>query len=110
MPETLTDTRPDQQPLQDELASTWEEIGFADFPIVTTSLKRPPVDTLEFVERIGKDEHGQPVNRSWKMVGSKEYGLPRLPDLDVVVAILKLLERHAYEKKLDELFAKSGGA
>jgi hypothetical protein len=89
------------QPARPERAdTTWEEIGFAEFPIVTTSLKRPPSDTLEFIEPIGKDAEGNPLHRTWKMVSSSEYGLPRLPDLDIFVAILKALERHNYEKKL----------
>jgi len=100
MPKTLTAARPNKQSRQDQLASTWEEIGFAEFPIVTTSLKRPAVDTLTFVERLANDDQGRPISRSWKMVGSKEYGLPRLPDLDIFMAILKLLEQHGYEKKL----------
>src|SRR5580765_4880838 len=79
---------------------TWEEIGFAEFPIVTTSLKRPPFNTLQFIEAIGKGVAGEPLHRTWKMVSSSEYGLPRLPDLDVFVAILRGLERHGYEKKL----------
>lgn len=78
---------------------TWEEIGFAEFPIVTTSLKRPPFDTLKFVEEIGTDEQGNPINRTWNMVGSREYGLPRLPDLDVYMAILKLVEQSKYRER-----------
>ncbi len=92
--------------LDERTDATWEEIGFAEYPIVTTSLKRPPFDTLEFVEPLGRDASGQPVNRTWQMVSSTEYGLPRLPDLDVFVAILKALERHRYEKKLIPCTAK----
>jgi hypothetical protein len=99
MQTTVTRTR-QTGPLRDDLASTWEEIGLAEFPVVTTSLKRPPFDSIEFVERLPDNAQGQPVQRVWKMVGSKEYGLPRLPDLDIFVAILKLLERHRHEKKL----------
>lgn len=79
---------------------TWEEIGFAEFPIVTTSLKRPPTDTLEFAEQVGTDEVGEARFRTWKLVGSTEYGLPRLPDLDVFIGILKVLEQHHYERRL----------
>jgi len=81
--------------------TTWEEIGFAEFPIVTTALKRPAFDTFEFGERIGTNpETGQPLERKWKMTSTEVYGLPRLPDLDVFVALLKLAERHNYERRL----------
>jgi hypothetical protein len=79
---------------------TWEEIGFAEFPIVTTSLKRYHMDTLEFVEEVGTDDDGRSINRSWKMVGSAQYGLPRLPDLDVFIGILRLLEESGYQNRI----------
>lgn len=92
-----------QQPLPVETAgtdSTWEEIGFAEFPIVATSLKRPPLDTIEYVEPLGYNEKREPLTRTWQVVGSTEYGRPRLPDLDVFIAILVLLQRQSYTKKL----------
>lgn len=98
------DTNPDQELFLAKRSAvqetTWEEIGFAEFPIVTTSLKRPPFDTLEYIERVGTDDAGEPIHRTWQVVSSSEYGLPRLPDLDIFIAILKLLEVHNYEKKL----------
>ncbi len=86
-----SDTKPDV---------TWEEIGFAEFPVVTTSLKRPPTDTIEFAEQLGIDDQGEARFRTWKVVASREFGLPRLPDLDVFIGILKLLEQHNYERRL----------
>lgn len=85
---------------------TWEDIGFAEFPVVTTALKRPPFNTLEFTDKIGVGKDGRPIYRTWQIVGSEEYGLPRLGDLDIFIAILKLLERHNYEKKLVPCTAK----
>src|SRR5262245_17519645 len=79
---------------------TWEEIGFAEFPLVVTSLKRPPFDTLVFVEELGPDEKGDPINRTWKMVGSAEYGPSRLPDLDIIMAIFKLTEQTNYRERV----------
>jgi len=86
-------------------STTRLEIGFAEFPVVAASLKRPVIskkspDTLEFMECIGHDPSGEPIHRGWQVVGSSEYGLPRLPDLDLFVAILKLLEQQNYDKKL----------
>jgi len=85
--------------------TTREEIGFAEFPIVTAAVKRPPFNTLEFVEQVGLVK-GKPIYRTWKMVGSEEYGLPRLPDLDVFIAILRLAERHQYRKRVIMTTAK----
>src|SRR5262249_39097279 len=89
-----------------DLAHTKEEIGFAEFPIVITSRKRPNVNTFEFTEVIGYDEHGQPLHRTWQIVGSQEYGPPRDADLDVLVGILKILERHAYRNRIVPCTAK----
>ena len=90
--------------IQDKVKSgsttTWSEIGFSEFPIVAASLKRPRQDTLEYLECIGHDAKGEPIHRGWQVIGSHEYGRPRLPDLDLFVAILKLLEKHNYEKRL----------
>lgn len=99
-----TTSRPEGHYLtQDEDRSdstAWSEIGFSEFPIVAASLKRPSEDTLEYLECVGHDAEGEPIHRGWQIVGSHEYGRPRLPDLDVFVALLKLLEKHNYEKKL----------
>jgi hypothetical protein len=83
-----------------EAAYTREFIGFAEFPIVTTSIKRPRLTTIECTEVIGTSQAGLPIVRTWQVVGSLEYGLPRLPDLDVFVGILKVLERYHYKSRI----------
>jgi hypothetical protein len=83
-----------------EAAYTREYIGFAEFPIVTTSIKRPRHTTIECTEVIGTSQAGLPIVRTWQVVGSLEYGLPRLPDLDVFVGILKVLERYHYKSRI----------
>ena len=59
--------------------TTKEEIGFAEFPITTTAKRRPPFDTLEFIERVGTDpQTREGLYRTWKMVASKQYGTASL--------------------------------
>jgi len=75
MPQTSNPER--QLLIQDEnqsAANTWEGIGFAEFPVVTASLKRPSFETLEYLEDLGQDENGKDLHCVWKLVGSKEYG------------------------------------
>lgn len=76
----------------------WEALGMAEFPIVTTAIKRPALDTLDFIEK--STRKGATYERRWRMVGSAEYGLPRLYDLDLYVGVLVLAERHGYESRL----------
>lgn len=84
--------------LSKESGGAWEALGMAEFPIVTTAIKRPAIDTLDFVEK--STRRGTTLERRWRMVGSSKYGLPRLYDLDLYIALLVLAERHGYEKRL----------
>ena len=79
--------------------TTWEALGFAEFPIVTTSFKKPPFSVLEFVQELGEDDDGNPIKRLWKLKSPEDPGLPRLPDLDVFIAILTLLQETSYQKR-----------
>lgn len=98
MPTTSKTTKAKELRLPDY---TIEEIGLAEWPIVIASKKRPPVNTVEFSEKVGTDpETGEPLERSWKMLGSEDYGLPYLPDLDLFVSILQLAHRYEYQKPI----------